>query len=154
MKLGKNDLKILDNDGLEVDRPQHQKYRRRDFEKERAEAEPRPSRRQRFEALCRRYNQTPAAVEGRIRQEFGRRKNVMTLREALRVPPVGTPEYLAWRKERSAQARVAWDRVSSQERNRCSEEERKAREIARWTKSNRTRKEARRFFKEGDTEEK
>lgn len=114
MKLGANDLKILDDDGREVKR---RPSRQGASERQNAYQAARAAREKKFAALCARYGHPdPRVIKRRCQDSPGRGKKGMTLREALRVPPAGTPEYEAWRKQRLRDSGKAWRAVSDRER--------------------------------------
>jgi len=114
MKLGRNDLKILDDDGYEVPR---RPGRNTASERQNAYQAARAARAAKFAALCARYGHPdPRVIKRRCQDAPGRGKKGMTLREALRVPPAGTPEYEAWRKQRLRDSGKAWRAVSDRER--------------------------------------
>lgn len=126
MKLGRNDLKILDDDGREVPRrpgrnaaPAVNAYQ--------AARAARAARAAKFAALCARYGHPdPATIKRRCKDQPDRGKKGMTLREALRVPPAGTPEYEAWRKQRLRDSGKAWREKADRERIAIEGEKRQA----------------------------
>ena len=114
MKLGRNDLKILDDDGREVPK---RPGRYAASERQNAYQAARAARAAKFAALCARYGHSdPAVIKRRCRDQPGRGKKGVTLREALRVPPAGTPEYEAWRKQRRRDSGKAWREKADRER--------------------------------------
>lgn len=115
MKLGANDLKILDDDGREV--PKRPGRHAATPPAVNAYQAARAARAAKFAGLCLRYGHPdPAVIKRRCQGQPGRGKKGMTLREALRVPPAGTPEYEAWRKQRLRDSGKAWRAVSDRER--------------------------------------
>src|SRR5690554_6772639 len=114
MKLGRNDLKILDDDGREVPR---RPGRNAASDRQNAYQAARAARAAKFAGLCLRYGHPdPAVIKRRCQGQPGRMKQGMTLREALRVPPAGTPEYEAWRKQRLRDSGRAWREKADRER--------------------------------------
>ena|SRR5690554_1359328 len=113
MRLGANDLKILDDDGREVKR---RPSRQGASERQNAYQAARAARAAKFAALCARYGHDPRVIKRRCQDAPGRGKKGMTLRQALRVPPAGTPEYEAWRKQRLRDSGRAWREKADRER--------------------------------------
>lgn len=123
MKLGRNDLKILDDDGREVPR----RPGRNAAPAVNAYQAARAARAAKFAALCARYGHPdPATIKRRCKDQPDRGKKGMTLREALRVPPAGTPEYEAWRKQRLRDSGKAWREKADRERIAIEGEKRQA----------------------------
>lgn len=131
MKLGRNDLKILDDDGREVPK-RPSRYTgpgRPAVNTHQAAREAVAARAAKFAALCARYGHTPAVIRRRCQDLPGQGKKGMTLREALRVPPAGTPEYEAWRKKRLRDSGSAWRELAHRERISAKGEKRASRKV-------------------------